>query len=150
MIHRISDAAFVTALGLALFICVPGACKKRAETIEIVLGGEIFSVEVARTEEQRQRGLMFRSSLAPREGMLFVFESDQRLSFWMKNTPIALSIAFISIKGEILQIANMKPNSLKSVISRRSARYALEISLGTFANLGVEEGDRIIFPEGFN
>ncbi len=140
-----------TALCILFMLCALCLCTRtqKAETIKIILGGEIFSVEVARTQEQRQKGFMFRSSLGSREGMLFIFESDQRLSFWMKNTSIPLSIAFISSKGEILEIADMKPISLKSVISSRSARYALEVPLGTFKSLGVEVGARITFPENF-
>jgi len=77
----------------------------------VTVGSTVFTVEVARTEAQRERGLMHRRSLGSREGMLFVFDADQRLAFWMKDTPGALSIAFLSPEGRILQIEDMEPLS---------------------------------------
>ncbi|MBA7654407.1 hypothetical protein ES703_62285 [subsurface metagenome] len=136
-------------LALILLFSTLLSCSKSAEIIDISLAGERFRVEVARTPGQRQKGLMFRQSLGEREGMLFVFETDSRLSFWMKNTPLQLSLAFISSPGEILEIVDMEPRSLKSVRSKRSARYALELQLGTFTEIGAGVGDTVLFPSGF-
>jgi uncharacterized membrane protein (UPF0127 family) len=87
---------------------------------------------------------MHRRNLPDGEGMLFVFERDQILSFWMKNTFIPLSIAFIASDGRIIDIRDMEPQSLSAVKSTRSVRYALEVPQGWFTRQGIREGDRII------
>lgn len=124
-------------------------CAARVVRETLSIGGQDLTVEVARTDAQRAHGLMGRIGLGPREGMIFVFERDEHLSFWMKNTPTALSIAFLSAEGRILEIADMEPFSEKIVRSRLSARYALEMRKGAFADLGAREGDLISFPPGF-
>jgi hypothetical protein len=111
--------------------------------------GQELTVEVARTEAQRERGLMGKKEIGARQGMLFVFERDDHLTFWMKNTPSALSIAFLSTEGKVLQIADMEPFSEKIVRSRLSARYALEMRKGAFAEMGIAEGTIFGFPPGF-
>ncbi len=121
----------------------------RLKKIDIVIDGKTFHVEVARTEEERQRGLMFRKSLKEDEGMLFVFTSDQHLSFWMKNTSIPLSIAFISSEGKILQIEDMDPFSERVIRSEHSVRYALELNRGMFKKIGAGVGSIVRFPENF-
>ncbi len=140
---RISAAS---ALGLALVLTV-GGCSSRLELVKVKVGSDEFTVEVARTDAQHERGLMHRRSLGSREGMLFVFEADQRLSFWMKDTLVPLSIAFLSSEGRILQIEDMEPLSQKSIRSRLSARYALELPRGAFAEVGAAEGDTVVLPE---
>jgi hypothetical protein len=125
------------------------ACASSAEHITITTGGQSLTVEVARSEAQRERGLMGRTNLGPRDGMLFVFDRDDHLTFWMKNTPSALSIAFLSVEGKILQIEDMEPFSETIVRSRLSARYALEMKKGAFADLGIREGDSFALPAGF-
>ena len=122
------------------------SCSPALEKVPVTIGGERFSVEVARTEEQKRTGLMNRKSLGRREGMIFVYQSDQHLSFWMKNTSIPLTLAFLSRDGEILQIEELKPLSLKAVVSERAARYALELPRGVLSELGVQVGDRVELP----
>jgi uncharacterized membrane protein (UPF0127 family) len=100
--------------------------------------------EVARTVAERETGLMYRRSLADGEGMLFVFERDQMLSFWMKNTLIPLSIAYIAYNGRILEIHDMKPQDLTPVRSGRSVRYALEVPQGWFTRAGIRPGDTFV------
>jgi len=92
---------------------------------------------------------MGRSALGPREGMLFVFDRDQHLDFWMKDTRIPLSIAFLSAEGKILEIVDMAPFSQKVVRSRFSGRYALELRQGRFREIGAREGSLVLFPAGF-
>lgn len=92
---------------------------------------------------------MYRTDLGPRQGMLFVFENEQVLSFWMKNTPLPLSIAFLSADGEILQIEPLTPFSELIVRSWRPARYALEVNAGAFAEAGAQVGDLIGFPRNW-
>jgi uncharacterized membrane protein (UPF0127 family) len=114
------------------------------------LGGEIFQVEVVRTREAQIEGLMYRKSLGEREGMLFVYKMDRRLGFWMKNTEIPLSIAFIDRNGVIKQIEHMKPFDPTTFRSKISVRYALEVNRGIFEELGVTVGDTVGFPEDFS
>jgi len=104
---------------------------------------------VARTEHERANGLMNRKSLKENHGMLFAYDHDEKLSFWMKNTSIPLSIAFISKEGTIKEIADMTPYSIKTIESRHSVRYALEVTQGTFEKLGIGVGDRVAFPPSF-
>ena len=141
-----TSAAWAIALALLL---MPVGCTPRLEKVSVTAGSAVFSVEVARTAAQRERGLMRRRSLGSREGMLFVFEGDQHLAFWMKDTPVPLSIAFLSSEGRILQIEDMEPLSLKAVRSRMSARYALELPRGAFAEVGAREGNTVVLPEAF-
>jgi uncharacterized protein len=132
-----------------LTVAVLSACPTRLEKVALRAAGQDISVEVARTEAQREHGLMGRTDLGPRDGMIFVFDRDDHLSFWMKNTPTALSIAFLSAEGRVLEIYDMQPFSEKVIRSRLSARYALEMRQGAFAALGIHEGDTFSFPPGF-
>jgi uncharacterized membrane protein (UPF0127 family) len=149
---RVRRARPAAALMVLLLCCLPvlSACSSRLPKVRLVIGGQSFSIEVARTEEQKRRGLMNRKSLGRREGMIFLYGSDQHLSFWMKNTPLPLTLAFLSKEGEILQIEQLKPFSLKAVMSERAARYALELPQGVLAELGVGVGDRVELPAGLD
>jgi uncharacterized membrane protein (UPF0127 family) len=140
--------SLASALGLAALLAL-GGCTAKLERVPLTVGSDVFTVEVARTDAQRERGLMHRRSLGNREGMLFVFDADQRLAFWMKDTLVPLSIAFLSSEGKILQIEDMEPLSQKAIRSRLSARYALELPRGAFAEVGAAEGDSVVLPEGF-
>jgi uncharacterized membrane protein (UPF0127 family) len=136
-------------VALALATLALSACSRTLPTIPVQIGGEEFRIEVARSEEEKARGLMRRRSLGERSGMIFVYEADERLSFWMKNTTLPLTLAFLSREGEILQIEELKPLSLKPVTSTRAARYALELPVGSLQRLGVVPGDRVLLPADF-
>jgi uncharacterized membrane protein (UPF0127 family) len=135
---------------LALIMGSAGACageKLKTTVLSIVREDSDpveITVEIAGTEEKRAKGLMYRKKLPDGEGMIFIFERDQQLSFWMKNTLIPLSIAFITSDGRIIEIKDMQPHDLNSVQSSRSARYALETPQGWFTRVGIKSGDRII------
>ena len=86
---------------------------------------------------------MYRKSIPFGTGMLFVFEKDQILSFWMKNTPHPLSIAYINSKGRIIDIFDMTPYSVNSIVSTAYSRYALEVPQGWFEKNGIKRGDFI-------
>jgi uncharacterized membrane protein (UPF0127 family) len=101
------------------------------------------SAEIAATEATRTTGLMNRFSLQPDHGMLFVFKQPQPLAFWMKNTYIPLSIAFIGADGRILNIEDMAPRTETTHPSRGPALYALEMKKGWFADHGVVPGDNV-------
>ena len=98
---------------------------------------------VAQTPEQRQTGLMFRREMAQHEGMLFVFEQASPQCFWMKNTLLPLSIAFLADDGTVVNIADMKPQALDSHCSAKPVRYVLEMNQGWFAKRGIKPGSKI-------
>jgi uncharacterized membrane protein (UPF0127 family) len=102
-----------------------------------------LQAEIAATDTERSKGLMFRTELKDGQGMLFVFDRDQHLSFWMKNTLVPLSVAYIDNDGKILEIHDMTPESLSPVDSDHAARYALEVPQGWFSRMALEPGDRL-------
>jgi uncharacterized membrane protein (UPF0127 family) len=121
----------------------PEAVSFEKETLVIrTAGGDVaVNAEIARSDAQRERGYMYREKIGDGEGMLFIFDRDQVLSFWMKETRVPLSIAYIASDGRLLEIRDMKPFDLNPVVSARSARYALEVPAGWFARAGVKAGD---------
>jgi len=112
-------------------------------TVSLQLGSAKLVVELARNETERERGLMLRGGLEDGRGMLFIFDKDERLSFWMKNTTIPLSLAYIAAEGSVRQIVDLVPLSLAPVQAERSVRYALEVPRGWFERAGVKVGDRM-------
>lgn len=122
------------------------AKKLPVKTITITgADGSTITVEaeLAIKPEERNFGFMERKKIPDGTGMLFIFESDQILSFWMKNTPHPLSIAYIDSKGVIKNIYDMTPFSLSSISSTVSVRYALEVPQGWFKKNNIQEGDSI-------
>jgi len=115
---------------------------------DLTINDHLFQVEIADSPEERQMGLMHRESMDPDEGMIFVFSEDQKLAFWMKNTLIPLSIAYIDSRGIIREIHHMTPLSERPVPSSRSVRFALELNQGRFAELAIEPGMSIIMKNG--
>ena len=103
-------------------------------------------VELARSIREQSKGYMGRENIPEGTGMLFIFKRDEKLSFWMKNTPTPLSIAFINSNGEILEIRNMTPFSRKSVNSSEPVRYALEVPQGWFERNNIGKGCIIKLP----
>jgi uncharacterized membrane protein (UPF0127 family) len=118
--------------------------------VTISINKHIFMVEVASTHEQRTKGLMFTKELKENHGMLFVFPAEQYLSFYMKNTYIPLSLAYISSDGKILQIVDLKPLDETPVYSKAQARYALELPRGTFESLNIHTGDTVTLPDNLS
>ena len=104
---------------------------------------QVIHAEVASTESERERGLMFRSELPGNDGMLFVFEAPERQCFWMHNTPLPLSIAFIADDGTIVNIEDMAAETDDSHCSLKPVRYALEMAQGWFKHKGIKAGDKI-------
>ena len=115
---------------------------------QLTVKGKKIRVEVVRTEEEKARGLMFRETLGKDEGMLFVYDREEVLSFWMKNTPLPLSIGFIDQRGKIVDLQDMEPFSLRIHVSTVPARYALEANRGWFKKNGIKVGDVIGLPPG--
>ena len=115
--------------------------KKKLFALEI--RGAVVWVEIARTEKEHSRGLMFRKELPENAGMLFVYPDENYRRFWMKNTYIPLSLAYIDSEGVIFQIEAMEPLDETPVASVRPARFVLEVNRGWFRKNGIGIGDRI-------
>lgn len=125
---------------------VPNA---RLEQIDIKAGMHLIKAEVAADSATRTRGLMMREKLGPNEGMIFVFPDKAGHCFWMRNTLVALSIAFLDDDGTIANIEDMKPQTEDSHCPVRAVRYALEMEQGWFARRGVKAGARLVQPQLF-
>jgi len=102
-----------------------------------------IEAEVAATEKAREIGLMNRKTMAQHQGMLFVFDNAQEYCFWMKNTPLPLSIAFLDELGKIVNIADMQAMSEENHCAAKPVRYALEMNQGWFAGKGIKSGATI-------
>lgn len=111
--------------------------------VQLNAGMHLIRAEVAADFATRARGLMHRASMPPNAGMLFVFDDATQHCMWMKNTLIALSVAFIDDRGAIINIADMEPQTEDSHCASRPARYALEMNRGWFAARGIKPGSRI-------
>ena len=134
---------------LALLLTLGSAWALDRNTVEIAskTGVHVFSVEIADTEAAREKGLMYRKSLAPGQGMLFDFHREQPVGFWMKNTYIPLDMFFIRGDGRILSIAqNTEPMSERVIPSGGPVLAVLEVAGGTARKLGIAPGDRVANP----
>jgi len=148
-INRTAKYFFLAVLSVCIvYNCLKMNCYgnsgKKEMTINI--SGIDLDVELAITHEEHMTGLMFRDTLEDNRGMLFVFPEEKVLSFWMKNTYIPLSIAFINDEGLITQIETMEPLSLDLHESREKVRYALEVKSNWFNIHNVREGVRVRMP----
>ncbi|MBO7122794.1 MAG: DUF192 domain-containing protein [Treponema sp.] len=126
--------------------CQKGNPKLKTKTLSIATasGSTVFvEAEIADKPETREKGYMFRKNIPDGTGMLFVFEEDKVLRFWMKNTPSPLSIAYIDYKGEIKDIFDMKPFDLNDTTATGYVRYALEVPQGWFGRAGIKVGDKL-------
>lgn len=121
--------------------------QKGLKEIELSCKNIKLIAELAISPKEQETGLMHRKELPEGRGMLFVYDSDRRLSFWMKNTLVPLSIAYIGSDGTIKEIYNMEALSLSAVSSSRSVRYALEVPKGWFEKNAIAEGDRFNLPD---
>ena len=126
---------------LAVLLACSGATKH--PTVDIAVKGHSLTVELADDQVSHQEGLMNRDSLGANRGMLFIYEDKAPRSFWMKNTRIPLSIAFLEDDGTILKIADMRPFDVSSTKSLYPVRYALEVNQGWFEERGIRKGDRV-------
>lgn len=134
---------------LAGMLGVGTAHAAEESTLEIVTsdGVHVFTVEMARTDEERQKGLMFRKDLPEGRGMLFDFKPDQPVAMWMRNTYIPLDMLFINGDGTIRRIAeNTEPLSETTIPSGGPVRGVLEVIGGTAKRLGIKAGDKVAHP----
>jgi hypothetical protein len=121
----------------------PAEPKSIEERFAIKLGVRTVSLQVALHPEETQKGLMFRRSLAPDEGMLFVFDRPQQLSFWMRNTPLPLDIGYFDAEGVLREIYPLYPHDERLVVSRGRLQIAVEMNQGWYRAAGVKPGDRL-------
>ena len=146
-IKRKAAALLATALLCAAAAsCQKGNPKLKTKTLSITTASGkavTLAAEIADTPQTREKGYMFRKNIPDGTGMLFVFESDRVLNFWMKNTPTPLSIAYIDYKGVIKDIFDMKPFDLKDITATGYVRYALEVPQGWFGRVGIKAGDKL-------
>lgn len=137
-------ASTATPLSHSVVVNAPLVNGPPLRTAILEVGGQTLTVEIASTPEQRQIGLMSRPSMPVASGMLFVFPDDQPRSFWMRNTLIPLSIAFIDSGYTILNIEDMQALDDQTFhLSQGPARYALEVNQGWFATNNIRLGDRV-------
>ena len=134
--------ATIASLAWALFLPAQPA-RSQLPVMELNAGIYLIRAEVASSFESRGRGLMYRESLPPNQGMLVVFPQVERHCMWMKNTPLPLSVAFIDSGGEIVSISDMSPHSEESHCAARPAKYALEMNRGWFAAKGIRAGIKV-------
>jgi uncharacterized membrane protein (UPF0127 family) len=141
----------ITALRLQFGLALLAACAtcaaqdgpQQLPAIRLSAGLHNIQAEVAQTDLQRQIGLMNRPSMPANAGMLFVFDQPATQCFWMKNTLLPLSIAFVADDGSIVNIDEMKPQTLDSHCSKKSVRFVLEMNQGWFAKRGIKAGAKL-------
>lgn len=119
------------------------APQTHLQRVRLTAGIHQIEAQLALSTDEHQIGLMHRKEMPQHEGMLFVFENPSRLCFWMKNTLIPLTAAFIADDGAIVNLEDMKPQSLNSHCSSKPVRYVLEMNRGWFAKKGLKAGSKI-------
>jgi hypothetical protein len=147
--HSIPSLAVAVALAATWLMTPLPAGSAEQQTLEIVSksGVHVFTVELAVSDEERQKGLMFRRSLPESQGMLFDFKTDQDVSMWMRNTYVSLDMIFIRGDGRIQRIAeNTQTESDRIIPSGAPVRAVLEVVAGTAKKFGIAAGDRVASP----
>jgi hypothetical protein len=152
---HLTNPAFRRPLLLAVLLLPLAGCDQAAKgenpglaTATMQIGSKAFTLEVADSQKTRTYGLMRRDSLPADRGMIFVFEREAPLGFWMKNTRIPLDILYLDAAGRIVSIKQMKPFDEKHVPSDGPAQYAIELNKGTAEAVGVKAGMTLKLPEG--
>ena len=140
-------AALRPLAALVLAAAVAAASAQEAQMdlprVKLSAGMHLIDAQVAQTMEQRATGLMYRKDMAQHEGMLFVFEQPSVQCFWMKNTLLPLSAAFVADDGSIVNVEDMKPQTTDSHCSLKPVRYVLEMHQGWFAKKGIKAGFKL-------
>ncbi len=144
----ISKLRFVRLLASFGLLLVVAACANQPNAILKTAGGDFtFEIELADTLKTRADGLMFRNELASNAGMLFDFQEEREVSFWMRNTFIPLDMIFIAADGTVMSIhANARPQDETSIPSGFPVRFVLEIPGGRSAEIGLRVGDKMVHP----
>jgi len=129
-----------TLFALAALLLALDSQSQDFPVTSLSIGVHLIRAEVATSDEERARGLMFRQRLAVNEGMVFRFPEPRQVCMWMKNTLLPLSVAFISGEGKIINIEDMKPQTLDAHCGKKPPRYALEMSQGWFRERNIQPG----------
>jgi uncharacterized membrane protein (UPF0127 family) len=138
-----------TLISLFFALCLSGLAQAQEspqtqlQRITLSAGIHQLDIQVALTPEQHQIGLMYRKEMPQGEGMLFVFDSPSKQCFWMKNTILPLTAAFIADDGSIVNLEDMKPQTTDSHCSLKPVRYVLEMNQGWFAKKGIKAGSKL-------
>jgi len=135
-------AGAIAVLCLAALASAQEGPQKLAP-VRLNAGIHNINAELASTPQQREIGLMFRTAMPANDGMLFAFEQPAQQCFWMRNTLIPLSVAFIGDDGSVVNIDDMKPQTLDSHCSAKPVRFVLEMNEGWFAKRGIKAGSRL-------
>lgn len=136
-------ALLFSALVVANSAVLAQDAPQQLRSIPLTAGMHVIQAEVAVSPEQRAIGLMYRKTMPTNNGMLFVFDAPQPQCFWMKNTLLPLSIAFIAEDGSVVNIADMQPMTETSHCSDKPVRFALEMNQGWFAKRGIKAGVKL-------
>ena len=128
---------------LTVFIAASNLVHAEPALKMLKIGAQTIKAEIVATPADRQRGLMFRESMPANQGMLFVFDETAGHCFWMRNTPLPLSIGFFDDKGVLINVLDMKPFDESSHCPTKPARYALEMNRGWFAKQRVKAGAKM-------
>lgn len=139
-------ALALAALALAAAAHAQGQPQLDLPRVQLAAGMHQIDAQVAETFDQRMTGLMFRREMPQHEGMLFVFDQPTVQCFWMKNTLLPLTAAFVADDGTIVNLADMKPQTEDSHCSARPVRFVLEMNQGWFAKKGIKAGARLSGP----
>jgi uncharacterized membrane protein (UPF0127 family) len=134
---------FALAFALAATVALAQEPQMSLPRVKLAAGMHQIDAQVASTPDQRATGLMHRQDMPQHEGMLFVFEQPSQQCFWMKNTLLPLSIAFVADDGTIVNIDEMAPQTLDSHCSAKPVRYVLEMNKGWFAKKGIKAGTKL-------
>lgn len=125
---------------IAIALSLAGTAAAELPRAALTAGFHRIEAEVAANPADRSQGLMHRRTLAPNQGMIFVFPVSATHCFWMKNTPLPLSIAFLDEEGRVINVDEMAPQTENNHCPQRPARFALEMNAGWFAAKGVKPG----------
>jgi uncharacterized membrane protein (UPF0127 family) len=138
------------SLALAAAFLAAAAFAQEPQTnlprVKLTAGMHVIDAQVATTPDERMTGLMFRQEMPQQEGMLFVFEYPSQQCFWMKNTLLPLSVAFVADDGTIVNTEEMQPQTLDAHCSTRPVRYVLEMNKGWFSKKGIKAGTKLEGP----
>ena len=132
-----------SALLVCLSVQAQDEPQMNLQRVKIAAGMYQIDAQVAQTPDQRQIGLMFRKDMPQPEGMIFIFDQAAEQCFWMKNTVLALTAAFVDDTGTIVNLADMKPQTTDSHCSAKPVRYVLEMNQGWFAKRGIKAGTKL-------
>ncbi|MES2091933.1 MAG: DUF192 domain-containing protein [Pseudomonadota bacterium] len=144
--HVKSSQGFLSAICLTLLACTSVRAQEGPQHLPtIILGASFYNIkaEVAQTPQEHQIGLMHRTSMPTNEGMLFIFERAGQQCFWMKNTLIPLAVAFVDDDGVIVNLDEMKPETLNPHCSTKPVRFVLEMNTGWFTKRAIKSGTKL-------